>query len=74
MTPLVSTLLAVVLAVVGGAWGFVADRIAARWPEHEDGSPSGGDRLADARGRRASGALALGALHAALPAEPVAVR
>lgn len=30
--------LAVVLAVLGGVWGFVADRIAARWPEHEDGS------------------------------------
>lgn len=33
MTPL-----AVVLAVAGGAWGLVSDRIAARWPEHEDGS------------------------------------
>lgn len=26
------------VAVVGAAWGFVADRIAARWPAHEDGS------------------------------------
>ena len=25
-------------AVAGFAWGFVADRIAARWPAHEDGS------------------------------------
>jgi len=25
-------------AVAGLAWGFVADRIAARWPAHEDGS------------------------------------
>lgn len=33
LTPLV-----VVLAVAGAAWGFVADRIAARWPAHEDGS------------------------------------
>lgn len=33
LTPLV-----VVLALIGGAWGFVADRIAARWPAHEDGS------------------------------------
>lgn len=33
MTPLL-----IAAAVVGGAWGFVADRIAARWPEHEDGS------------------------------------
>ena len=31
-------LLTVVLAALGGAWGFAADRIAARWPEHEDGS------------------------------------
>jgi leader peptidase (prepilin peptidase)/N-methyltransferase len=33
LTPLV-----IVLALVGGAWGFAADRIAARWPAHEDGS------------------------------------
>jgi leader peptidase (prepilin peptidase)/N-methyltransferase len=33
MSPLV-----IAVAVVGAAWGFVADRIAARWPEHEDGS------------------------------------
>ena len=32
------TPLAAVLAAFGGVWGFVADRIAARWPEHEDGS------------------------------------
>ena len=32
------TPLAAVLAALGGVWGFVADRIAARWPEHEDGS------------------------------------
>jgi leader peptidase (prepilin peptidase)/N-methyltransferase len=30
--------LAVILGVVGGAWGVVADRIGARWPAHEDGS------------------------------------
>ncbi len=29
------TLLTVILAAAGGAWGLVADRIAARWPEHE---------------------------------------
>jgi leader peptidase (prepilin peptidase) / N-methyltransferase len=27
--------LAVVLGIVGAAWGLAADRIAARWPEHE---------------------------------------
>ena len=32
------TPLALILAIAGGAWGFVADRIGARWPEHEDGS------------------------------------
>lgn len=31
MTPLL-----VVLAVAGGAWGIVADRIATRWPEHDE--------------------------------------
>jgi len=30
--------LAVILGVVGAAWGLAADRIAARWPAHEDGS------------------------------------
>ena len=33
MTPL-----ALVLGIAGLAWGLVSDRIAARWPEHEDGS------------------------------------
>jgi leader peptidase (prepilin peptidase)/N-methyltransferase len=27
-----------VLALVGAAWGFAADRLAARWPPHEEGS------------------------------------
>jgi len=31
------TPLAIALAVLGAAWGIVADRIAARWPAHEDG-------------------------------------
>jgi leader peptidase (prepilin peptidase) / N-methyltransferase len=30
-----ATALAVALAVAGAAWGLLADRIAARWPEHE---------------------------------------
>ena len=29
--------LAVIVGVVGAAWGLVADRIGARWPAHEDG-------------------------------------
>lgn len=28
----------IVAAVLGAAWGFVADRVGARWPAHEDGS------------------------------------
>lgn len=31
------TPLAVLLALSGAGWGLVSDRIAARWPEHEDG-------------------------------------
>lgn len=32
------TPLAIVLALLGGAWGLVADRVAARWPIHDDGA------------------------------------
>ena len=28
----------IVAALVGAAWGFASDRLAARWPAHEDGS------------------------------------
>lgn len=34
----VLTPLAIVLALLGGAWGLAADRIAARWPAHDDGA------------------------------------
>jgi leader peptidase (prepilin peptidase)/N-methyltransferase len=55
LTPLV-----IVLALLGGAWGFAADRISARWPEHEDGTV----RRMDWRSLVVVvvGALALGAL------------
>jgi len=36
-------MLAALLAVIGAAWGMVADRIGARWPAHEDGSVRGID-------------------------------
>jgi leader peptidase (prepilin peptidase)/N-methyltransferase len=51
---------AIVLALLGAAWGFAADRIAARWPEHEDSSV----RRIDWRTAVVVvvGALALGAL------------
>ena len=57
MTPLV-----VVLALGGAAWGLVADRIASRWPAHEDGSRRApGWRTGVALG---VGGVALGALAA----------
>ena len=61
-------LLAVVLAAIGGVWGFVADRISARWPEHEDGSV----RAIDWRTPVVvvTGVLVLGALTLRFP-EPV---
>jgi leader peptidase (prepilin peptidase)/N-methyltransferase len=33
-----SAVISVIAGALGLAWGLVADRIAARWPEHEDGS------------------------------------
>ncbi len=47
-------------AVAGAAWGLVADRIASRWPRHDDGTirPPGLRTAAVV----ATGALALGAL------------
>lgn len=32
------TFLLVLAAAIGAAWGYTADRIASRWPAHEDGS------------------------------------
>lgn len=34
----IAIVIAAAAGLIGGAWGFVADRIAARWPAHEDGS------------------------------------
>lgn len=57
-----------VFAVIGLAWGVVADRIGARWPRHEDGHV----RAVDWRTLvvAASGAVALGAVPARF-ADPV---
>ncbi|MEO8208396.1 MAG: A24 family peptidase [Chloroflexota bacterium] len=38
MTPLIA-----LIAIAGGGWGYVADRLAARWPAHDDGSVRGHD-------------------------------
>jgi leader peptidase (prepilin peptidase)/N-methyltransferase len=56
----VITPIAVLLGVLGAAWGLLADRIGARWPAHDDGSV----RAIDWRTPVAvvGGALALGAL------------
>ena len=63
------TPLAVLLAVLGGAWGFVADRVGARWPAHDDGHVRAVDWRTPVS--VATGALALGAVTLRFP-EPVA--
>ena len=62
------TPIAILLGILGAAWGFVADRIGARWPAHDDGSV----RPIDWRTPVAvvTGALALGGLTVRF-AEPV---
>lgn len=35
------TPLAIVFAIAGGAWGLASDRIAVRWPEHDEEHPGG---------------------------------
>jgi leader peptidase (prepilin peptidase) / N-methyltransferase len=64
----VLTPIAILLGILGAAWGFAADRIGARWPAHDDGSV----RPIDWRTPVAvvTGALALGGLTARF-AEPV---
>ncbi len=50
--------LAILFALAGGAWGLVSDRIAVRWPEHdEEGLPAG-----RARGWRTAVAVLAGAV------------
>lgn len=62
------TPLAIALAALGAGWGFLADRIGARWPAHEDGHV----RPIDWRTPVpiVTGALALGVLTLRFP-EPV---
>jgi leader peptidase (prepilin peptidase)/N-methyltransferase len=56
----VLTPIAIALGILGAAWGFIADRIGARWPAHDDGAV----RPIDWRTPVAvvTGALALGGL------------
>jgi leader peptidase (prepilin peptidase)/N-methyltransferase len=54
----VVTPFAILFALAGGAWGLVSDRIAVRWPEHdEEGLPAG-----RARGWRTAVAVLVGAV------------
>jgi leader peptidase (prepilin peptidase)/N-methyltransferase len=55
------TLLGVALALIGAVWGFASDRIAVRWPEHDEGE---GGRAPGWRTIVAvlAGAIALGAV------------
>ena len=53
-----SVALVIVFALVGAAWGLAADRIAARWPAHADGSVRG-------PGWRTAVAVAMGGVAAA---------
>ena len=52
--------LAVAFGVGGAVWGFLADRLSARWPEHEDGAHRGLDWRTAAL--LVAGAVAIGAL------------
>jgi leader peptidase (prepilin peptidase)/N-methyltransferase len=64
---------AVVLAVIGGVLGFAADRLATRWPEHDEEHPAG--RRIDWRTVVCVGvgAGALGLLPGRFPDDPLAV-
>lgn len=68
MTPLVA-----VLGAVGLALGLIADRLATRWPEHDEEHPPG--RSIDWRTVACGlfGAFALGSLGNRFPADPVAL-
>ena len=63
--------LVVVVGAIGVAWGLVADRIAARWPPHEDGSVRAVDWRTAAVA--VAGALAFALLYDRFAAEPRAL-
>ncbi len=71
MTP--SDALAIGLAVGGGILGFAADRLATRWPEHDEEHPPG--RAIDWRTLACVviGALAFGLLPRVFPSDPLAL-
>jgi leader peptidase (prepilin peptidase)/N-methyltransferase len=67
------TLAALVCGAIGLAWGLVADRLATRWPAHDDEVPAGrspGWRTAVTAGL---GGLALGSLPGRFGGDPLAI-
>jgi prepilin signal peptidase PulO-like enzyme (type II secretory pathway) len=68
-------LLSVGLAVLGGIWGVVADRIATRWPEHDEAEGFFGDRSVGWRTVvvAAFGAFGLGSLPSRFLGQPLIV-
>jgi prepilin signal peptidase PulO-like enzyme (type II secretory pathway) len=67
--------LAIVLAIVGGVWGVAADRIATRWPEHDEAEGFIAGRRPGWRTVvvAAFGAIGLGLLPSVFIASPAAV-
>jgi len=66
----VLTPLAILLALAGGAWGLAADRIAVRWPAHDEEHPAGRRPGWRTVVTVALGAVALGAVPVRFP-DPV---
>ena len=56
------TPLAILFAIAGGAWGLAADRIAVRWPDHDEEHPAGRRPGWRTVVTAALGAVALGAV------------
>jgi leader peptidase (prepilin peptidase)/N-methyltransferase len=57
------TVLAIAMAILGGTWGVVADRVATRWPEHDEPDLPAGRRVGWRTVVAGSiGSVALGAL------------
>lgn len=62
----IAIVIAAAAGLIGAAWGFVADRIAARWPAHDDGSVRAVDWRTAAvmlAGGIAAAALSIRSLH-----------